>query len=506
MTSQARATLKSYFNTNDQPTEAQFADLIDSAVSVSEETALFPLLAGRAGGQTLYGGTAANDDLTLAGTSHGTKITSYVALDSNIKLMQVEKPTTAPSVAVKVEAGNLTGAYYYSVSYVTPSGETESSINSALVSPSAQKVDLTNIPVSPSSQVTGRNIYRNTAAGSNRKMLLVALINDNTTTVYTDNVADGSLTTKQPFVNTTGGQLFNNSDRCMVADRVTTALGVSALGVNFGYANTAVGFLALAFNDTGGYNVAVGVNALRDNLSDHNTAVGVDALVYNSSGTRNTAIGEGSLGYNVAGGDNVAVGYFALQQNLGNSNVAIGSYALPVLASTATANVAIGYRAGRFQASGNSNVAIGYDAMYYNPSGESNVCIGYNAGKGATTKAFAQNTLIGAAAGLALETGAQNVLIGYNAGATLTTGHRNIIIGYNVAVSAVGVTEELNIGGAILGAVGATKKIAFLGAAASARLSHVENPAAGATVDAEARSAINSILTTLETFGFHATA
>lgn len=34
MTSQTRATLKSYFNTNDQPTEAQFADLIDSAVNL----------------------------------------------------------------------------------------------------------------------------------------------------------------------------------------------------------------------------------------------------------------------------------------------------------------------------------------------------------------------------------------------------------------------------------------------------------------------------------------
>lgn len=39
----------------------------------------------------------------------------------------------------------------------------------------------------------------------------------------------------------------------------------------------------------------------------------------------------------------------------------------------------------------------------------------------------------------------------------------------------------------------------------SARLNHVDGPTGGATVDAEARSAINLILFTLETFGFHET-
>ena len=37
------------------------------------DASAFPLLAGRAGGQVLYGGTGAGDDLTLHSTSHGTK-------------------------------------------------------------------------------------------------------------------------------------------------------------------------------------------------------------------------------------------------------------------------------------------------------------------------------------------------------------------------------------------------------------------------------------------------
>lgn len=41
------------------------------------------IASGIAGGQTGYGGTAANDDLTLEGTSHATKTTSYVLLQPN---------------------------------------------------------------------------------------------------------------------------------------------------------------------------------------------------------------------------------------------------------------------------------------------------------------------------------------------------------------------------------------------------------------------------------------
>jgi len=51
---------------------------------------------------------------------------------------------------------------------------------------------------------------------------------------------------------------------------------------------------------------------------------------------------------------------------------------------------------------------------------------------------------------------------------------------------------------------GSAAAIGFLGATPAARIAHVADPSGGATVDAEARSAINSILATLETFGLHA--
>lgn len=38
MAQQSRATLKGYFNSNDQPTESNFADLIDSSPNLSDDT------------------------------------------------------------------------------------------------------------------------------------------------------------------------------------------------------------------------------------------------------------------------------------------------------------------------------------------------------------------------------------------------------------------------------------------------------------------------------------
>lgn len=50
------------------------------SVTASGSTAI---ASGIANGQTIYGGTGANDDLTLEGTSHATKTTSYVLLQPN---------------------------------------------------------------------------------------------------------------------------------------------------------------------------------------------------------------------------------------------------------------------------------------------------------------------------------------------------------------------------------------------------------------------------------------
>ncbi len=60
----------------------------------------YALLAGRAGGQTLYGGTGANDDITIHGTSDGTRTTSYVILQPSGGNVGIG--TAAPATALHV--------------------------------------------------------------------------------------------------------------------------------------------------------------------------------------------------------------------------------------------------------------------------------------------------------------------------------------------------------------------------------------------------------------------
>lgn len=54
--------------------------LLDAPSLLDDDHTQYALLAGRTGGQTLYGGDAANDDITIHGTSNVTRTTSYVLL------------------------------------------------------------------------------------------------------------------------------------------------------------------------------------------------------------------------------------------------------------------------------------------------------------------------------------------------------------------------------------------------------------------------------------------
>lgn len=109
------------------------------------------------------------------------------------------------ALASPAAAGNVdNGAHRYLATFVTADGETEAGAISAAVTVANKavngQVSLTGIPVGGSS-VTARKIYRTITAGSS--YLLLATIGDNTTTVYTDNIADASLGAGAPAANTT---------------------------------------------------------------------------------------------------------------------------------------------------------------------------------------------------------------------------------------------------------------------------------------------------------------
>ncbi len=123
-------------------------------------------------------------------------------------------PASAPTLAKATGSTLGVGIYQYLVTYLTQGGETTAGTSGSVTTTTGNtNVNLTNIPIGPSTpsipsiatnNVIGRNIYRTTVGGST--FYLLAAIADNTTTTYTDNAADSSLTGQPspPTVNTSG--------------------------------------------------------------------------------------------------------------------------------------------------------------------------------------------------------------------------------------------------------------------------------------------------------------
>lgn len=132
------------------------------------------------------------------------EVQAHLRLDSG---SQEPSPSALTCAMVSpAAAGNVdTGVHRYCVTFVTAIGETQAGTVSASVTVADNAVNgqvvLSAIPLGGSA-VTARKIYRTAAGGTS--YLLLATIADNTTTTYTDNIADASLGVGAPSVNTTG--------------------------------------------------------------------------------------------------------------------------------------------------------------------------------------------------------------------------------------------------------------------------------------------------------------
>lgn len=129
-----------------------------------------------------------------------------------ITLAQVAAPTEPSAALVDPAVAGLVedGDHSYKVTFVAGATETEGGTQSDPVTVADKtvngKVQLTGIPISPDTNVTGRNIYRTEAdadpdVDANYKLL--TSIANNTATTFLDNVADASLTTAAPTTNDT---------------------------------------------------------------------------------------------------------------------------------------------------------------------------------------------------------------------------------------------------------------------------------------------------------------
>lgn len=317
---------------------------------------------------------------------------------------------TNPTVVVNPAAGVLNGTYYYMVSYVTDDGETSVSVPVS-ASPANEQVDVT-LPVSTDSRVTARKLYR-TPLGFTDSVLgeLVTTISDNTTTAYTDNIADVSLGANAPHLDTTGGLITNGSDTIGNVGGLATTLGIEAMPNPDGYANTALGAYALSVN-AGGY---------------RNTGIGVDALRLNTTGYNNTGLGVHALDANTTGKDNTGIGINTLFSNdTGDANLAFGSNAGANLVGGDN-NMFMGYTAGQLRTAGSENVFLGSQAGYAAGTGIWNAVVGSQSGKALLGGNF--NTFFGGSAGAKTTSGNQNVSVGYTALNENLTGGNNVAIG-----------------------------------------------------------------------------
>lgn len=107
----------------------------------------------------------------------------------------------APTVATGA-AGTPNGVYRCQVTFVNAGGETVGGTE-ATVTLASQQIAWSAIPLGPTS-TTARKLYRTAAGGASGTEKLVTTIADNTTTTFTDNVADGSLGAAVPTSNTAG--------------------------------------------------------------------------------------------------------------------------------------------------------------------------------------------------------------------------------------------------------------------------------------------------------------
>jgi|GEM_PF-4429013 len=110
---------------------------------------------------------------------------------------------TVPSAATLALAAGSNlgiGVYQYEVTYVTANGETTGGTSASITTTAGnQAVNLTAIPTGPTG-TTARKIYRTVVGGSTYKLLTT--LNDNSTTIYSDTTADGSLGATVPASNT----------------------------------------------------------------------------------------------------------------------------------------------------------------------------------------------------------------------------------------------------------------------------------------------------------------
>lgn len=279
---------------------------------------------------------------TLSGASAEAVVS---AATSNVQ-NAVAPPTGLITPADSGVGGNLTGTYSYQTLFELDDGSITDpgTADPLTVTVAAKQVNLSGIPVSANSRVVARWLVRSkgTAVGI-KSFFMLARIPNNTTTTYTDNIADASLGAGVNWAGSQRGKVSLGSVIWGAINGQATSVGTGSSRAS--YAETSIGFECLKNAANGG--------ALRM------TGVGVYCFAGVIDAVEGTGAGVHCFQNYTTGGGAVGLGYRAAYNiGSGSSIVAIGRSA------------AEGAVAGQ---ANNSLVAIGEKALFGIPGGVNGV-------------------------------------------------------------------------------------------------------------------------------------
>lgn len=426
---------------------------------------VFARLAGLAGGQTLTGGTAAGENLTLLSTSNATKGAVIFGASSEYD-----------HANDRLGVGTLTpGAKFHALS-------TTEQLRLGYDASNYAATTVSSAGVVANTATGGQWTYRATSSSATLGAELITN-GDFATNLsgWTDSGASwswsagtalhtaGSSTTLSQAETVTNGATYQIGITITgrTAGSIAVSLGaVSVIGSGTATAFTATFTRTLVADTTGSVNLVItptsDFNGAIDNvtlklvtlgslspvivLSDSagtasvqlrastaslsSLAVGLDAQRSMTAGTYNSAFGQRAQQSLTVGSSNSAVGSDAQYSlTIGRSNVAMGTDTQRALIS-GTGNIAIGHDAQRTLTTGLNNVAIGLNCQYSLINNAANVAVGVNGQ-------------------YSLTTGANNAAIGLNAQRFLANGStaatiadNSVYIGANTKQSADSVTNE----------------------------------------------------------------
>jgi hypothetical protein len=413
------------------------------------------ILAGTAGGQTLTGGTAASDNLTLLTTSNATKgkilLGTGAAYDSvNTRFgIGTQSPsytahvqtTAAANKGLVVEgyasqSANLqewqlsTGA---AVATVGPTGVLTQT-SAAATESAALATDLLAGGTGWTANGWGGSYPTFSAPGNTNALSnsLAAVVSTTYQITYTV-----TLRTAGTFTLAFGGYTSGNLSASGNVGPMATTTGnlVITPTANFNGSIAVTIQVVSQYNPTYAITASGGGNSFEVRsavAASHNTYVGQLAGCYTTTGTSNTALGYEALYNSTSGNSHTAVGYECMQSSTTSVQSTAYGYQALQLCTTGSQHAAFGYGTLGKIVTSSSCTAFGYGALN-NTTGGGQTAVGYLAGTVVTTGT--NNTFLGTITGQnasQLATAVNTICIGYGVYSTV---NNQIVIGNSTNAS-----------------------------------------------------------------------